>query len=385
MKNYFVLFVFLFWCKNSFAQDYIGKPFSKDTNFTSRTYSKYADFNKAVFLDSMNFNNSEFQKSVNFSNVKFINGVDFSYTTFIYGVHFFNTHFSKFIRFTNAAFLGDVDFSYSEFSEESTLDLSDLTLVDTSFFNFVGTLLPDTILFENNGNIKNEINFVSADFDRSTVSNKNRLSGKPIYIYLLNSNVAKLHLDYFHFKLLFPDSTKNTPFNKQHISNDQKASIYESLLNNFKTNGQTQSYQLLDIEYQEFIWHISSWKRYLIWVPNLWWNFGYNKEYIFGWTAFFLVIFTCFTYFFIYSLNTKIYVIDKIPVNEAWQKKWSFKDFIKRLWFSFMYTSTVFFKLSVDIKNLEFKERRGTFYIIVVYAVGLVCIAYMANFVLQKT
>jgi len=205
---------------------------------------------------------------------------------------------------------------------------------------------------------------------------------------LLGSDIPKLHLDYLHFRLLLPDSTLiqplNLQFNKKPISPDEKASIYESLLNNFKTNGQTESFQLLDIEYQEFKWKHSR-ASFLTWLPKYWWNFGYDKEYVFLWTFVFLFIFTFFTYFFIYDLNTKVYPVDKIPAYTYWEPKLTVKRFWQRLWFSLMYTSVIFFKLSLDIKKLEFKKIGGTFYIIIVYTFGLLCLAYMANFVLQKT
>ncbi len=375
---------------------FLNTKFSDTSRFTFSLFRKYAAFNLSQFFSNADFSGIRFLDTASFIDTRFLKGVNFTSTKFTKGGNFFGTLFSgdvifndvefqKHVKFSGAGFFQSVDFSSAIFHQESTFDISYLSFSDKTKFYFNQTLFPDTIIFANN-NVTNDIYFTNADFTSASTGNTNRQQGKRINIYLLNTNISKIHIDYIHFKLLLPDSTFQEDGNKtKAISFEEKAAVYEALLNNFKTNGQTESYKLLDIEYQEFKWHNGLWTNHLAWLPKFWWNFGYDKEYIFLWTALFLIVFTCFTYFFIYSLNTKIYIIDKIPVNIVWQKKMSFRDFIKRLWFSFMYTSTVFFKLSVDIKNLEFKERRGTFYIIVVYTIGLVCIAYMANFVLQKT
>ena len=57
---------------------------------------------------------------------------------------------------------------------------------------------------------------------------------------------------------------------------------------------------------------------------------------------------------------------------------------ISRLWYSFVYTAVIFFSLSLKISNVNFRNKGGTMYIMFVYTLGLICLAYMANFVLQK-
>jgi hypothetical protein len=70
--------------------------------------------------------------------------------------------------------------------------------------------------------------------------------------------------------------------------------------------------------------------------------------------------------------------------NTFYFHRWSFDDFGNRIWYSLMFTSTVFFLLTLKIENIYFKEKRGTFYLFIVYTSGLLCLAYIANFVLQK-
>jgi hypothetical protein len=346
--------------------------FSKHTSFLSATFSGQAMFEFAVFTGEVNFNSAKFLKPASFNQAVFSKQAEFVKSNFAHGAHFDYVKFSDRVNFIDAVFDG-----------HSCLSLMNLTLGDTSHFRFDDTVLPDTIYFSNNTQIKNGIDFLHADFAANSRYDSVQNRPKPILIYLYNSDIAKLRLDYTHFKLLLPDSTIDKEGPSKSISPDDKSSVYEALLNNFKTNGQTESYELLDVEYQQFKWE-HSWTRRIPCIPKYWWNFGYDKDYIFGWTFLLLLVFTCFSFIYIHSLNTKVYTIERIQTNPVWENKLSLKDFGNRLWYSFIYTSTVFFMLSLKIENLHFKEKRGTFYLVTVYLIGVICIAYVANFILQK-
>ena len=75
-----------------------------------------------------------------------------------------------------------------------------------------------------------------------------------------------------------------------------------------------------------------------------------------------------------------VYHIDKI---QADKKGKTFLSLFRRLWYSLMYTSVIFFLLTLKPENLNFKKGLVA-YILVVYSIGLLCLGYMANFVLQK-
>jgi uncharacterized protein YjbI with pentapeptide repeats len=351
---------------------FVEVTFSKHPSFFSATFLGQAMFESAVFPGEVNFNGAKFLKTASFDQAAFSKQTDFVKSNFSHGAHFAYVKFSDRVNFIDAAFNG-----------HSSLSLMNLALGDSTHFRFDDTVLPDTIYFSDNTQIKNEIDFLHANFTTESRYDYNINRPKPILIYLYNTDIAKLRLDYTHFKLLLPDSTIDTEGPSKSISPDDKSSVYEALLNNFKTNGQTESYELLDVEYQQFKWK-HSWTHWIPCIPKYWWNFGYDKEYIFGWTFLLLLVFTCFSFIYIHSLNTKVYAMEKIPTNPAWEKKLSLKDFGNRLWYSFMYTSTVFFMLSLKIENVQFKEKRGTFYLVTVYSIGLICIGYVANFILQK-
>ena len=163
------------------------------------------------------------------------------------------------------------------------------------------------------------------------------------------------------------------------ISRDEIEGMYEALLNNFKSRGQLESYKLLDIEYQEYKWKNSRFAPLVI-FPKHWWNFGYDRERIFYWIAAFLLLFTVITFFSLSYLNS-VYPIERVEITPLERNP---KKIIERLWFSFIYTSIIFFLLTLKVDKIDYKKYVGTFYIMLMYTIGIICLAYMANYILQK-
>ncbi len=113
---------------------------------------------------------------------------------------------------------------------------------------------------------------------------------------------------------------------------------------------------------------------------------------IFVWTIGLLLIFSVLNYyFFIDSLVEEVYTIPNIPAlrSRSEIRQTASRDVAKqfrrqRWWYTFVYTATVFFSLTLKFENLKFSRRGRAVYFLAIYLIGLVCIAYMANFVLQK-
>lgn len=143
-------------------------------------------------------------------------------------------------------------------------------------------------------------------------------------------------------------------------------------LKKFKDRGQTQSYEELDIECHDYQGR---------WIEKFWWNYGYNKEKVFCWTWRFLVVFTLSLITFLCKklnlnyLNQKVYNIPTIPIVSDFHWR-------SRLWYSLVYTITIFFSLSLKPDKIQYKA--GIIYLFFVHICGIVCLAYMANFVLQR-
>lgn len=207
----------------------------------------------------------------------------------------------------------------------------------------------------------------TSNLNQITISCTDITTKSKCQLYLYDYNIAKkLDIDYRYFELSFITANANEiePF-------------YEALLNNFRNKGELENYKLLDIDYQRFKLKNSKLGYYFWWVPEYWYNYGYNKERVFGWSLLFLLIFTLLNYWLLPKLNSNVYNIANIPLF----RKLSIG---KRFWYSFLYTSIIFFKLSLKIENLNTKKVAGIMYLVFIYTLGIICLAYMASFVLGK-
>jgi uncharacterized protein YjbI with pentapeptide repeats len=367
--------------------DFFWTQFSRNADFSGAKFLKFY-LEGAQFLDSADFSSAEFQDNL-FIATQFSEYADFRSAYFLDDANFTGTQFVKDADFTNTKFVKAADFQGVQFSTRSIF--RNLKLSDSSFLIFSNAILADTLDFSFNNRIRNEIDLTDANFTDSTRYNsKSDKYIKPHFVYLYKTDISKFHLDYIHFRLLLPDSTLDEPRYKKKISDDEKDAMYEALLNTFREHGQQKSYQILDIEYQKFKWNYS-WASFLTWLPVYWWNFGYDKEYVFLWTVGFIIFFTVINFFFLNYLNEKVYALENIPflpqlknINNLGSVKITRNNVRKRMWYSFVYTSSIFFRLTLKIEKINFQKIGGAIYLIIMYTLGLICLAYMANFVLQK-
>lgn len=251
-------------------------------------------------------------------------------------------------HFGNAHFGSRASFSNTTFKEGAIFD---------------GALLPDTLEFSNVKEIGAEIDFTNARKDSGVC-----------HINLLRSDISKIKLRYDIFRLYFPDETRI----------EEKSNVYEALLAKFKADRYDDSYETLDIEYRKFLYAI---RGQWVWnaLQNYWWNYGYSKEWIFVWIGYFLWVFTIINWFYYDYLSTKVYSIKSLSLQQmptGWKR-----HFLKPL-LALTYTCFIFFGVKIDpegIKELSgFRRYFALFYIFTVYSVGLICLAYLANFIVTK-
>ncbi len=325
--------------------------FDKVASFSSAVFNEGTEAINSVFNDYSDFTSATFNKSVDFTGSKFKHQTDFSGSSFLNTIDFSDVEFGRKMSFTNLQF----------FPETQLI--------------FEGSFLPDTIDFSfNTQKINYEIDLTVAKF-----ADSGQIPEKPHYIILYKTDISRFRLDYIHFRLLVPDSIRSPEGNAPiRLTVDEKEAMYEGLLNNFNLHGQKESYRKLDIEYRRFKFYKKWWSVPFYWIDLVWWNFGYNKELVFLWTIFFAALFTSINYPRLKHLNDNVYTVDKIP-----------EDFTqisrpRKYWYSFVYTAVIFFKVTMNTEKLKFNHIGGTIYILLIYTTGLLCLAYMANFIIQK-
>ncbi len=410
------------------------------------------DFHNAVFNELVSLVQCTITGNIDFTNCKFNNGFCGSipsYTTYDSVARFNVSSFNGTCYFKGDKYNADLEMIYSKFTDlemdectamervllrnstftkslnfkssyiKNTLDLRNISLTDTSNIYFNNTLLPDTILLTNIQNIANEIDLTLAKFTDSTRldinSNEYKKERKHL-ISLYKTDISQIKLDYTHFKLITvnteredwagifgyidlgfsplpKDSTQIAKerqlFTGEELPYDEVTAMYEALLENFKSRGQKRSYQLCDIEYQEYIYSKKpAYKSWLVVFPKYWNNFGYDKDKVFGWAFLFLGVFTLLTFFMFDTLTRTVYPIRNIPIQPKWQEVkhglFTTKIFWNRLWYSFVYTSVVFFLISLKVGNIDYRKKGYVFYLMSMYTLGIICLAYMANFIITR-
>ena len=376
-----------------------------------------ADFFRAIFDSWADFSTTRFDVLVDFSDAQFKTSAYFYGANFNVMADFSNANFDTLANFKYASFDSVVDFNYVRFNAlvdfqnchfRQKLVLRNLSVASKVRFDFNHSVLPDTIDLSNNPSLALDMPSTidltladSLDNDKKTIKNniwkdvkyfatwyfhphdtQLDLNGKHL-VNLYNTDIGNIKIDYKHFKLYFMDVEMHDTLQRE-LSPDVKASIYEGLLNNFKDRGQMDSYEKLDIEY---MWFKGRNYPVITGMIDWWWRFGYEKWRIFIHSFLIIIAFAVVNFFLMHNLNDRnegVYHIDLVP--EFLPFKYSQKNsytLLRRFWFSIVYTSILFFLLTFRIERIRF-SKPISLWIMFIYTVGLLCMGFIANLILQK-
>jgi hypothetical protein len=432
LKKTFLLLVCTVAFNCTLLSQYSNHVFTDTANFSKHTISD-SDFHKAIFSNFANFWVTKFSNRANFNMATFSNYADFRSAVFSKDANFLGATFSKDANFYGVTFNSvanfhwtiirtNLFFPYTVFKKK--LDLAYLK-VDSGKFLFIHAQLPDSIDLSYNPAIQFGIDLTVSNLDSIRPPDRCVLARyfKPylpydkktdtnhyIFINLLNTDISKVKIDYIHFRLWLTDTraSEDKAWFKKHsdlLSHDQKASIYQSLLKNFQTSGQTESYKNLEIEYK----YLADDGSFLsFWLPDWWWRFGHEKWRVFLHIVLFLLLFTIITFFCLPALNNRVYNFEFIPEFHPlhklgqltlesgfiffWNKYYPVKKWLHvfihqilaRFWYSFVYSTIIFFVIYLKVEKVQFSRKLGTFYLMIVYSTGLICLGYIANYIIAK-
>ena len=373
--------------------DFSFAKFQKPADFSDATFTKDADFYNSEFFKDVKFDANQFFETANFISSKFKDYASFFYVVFFKKIEFEEASFLQDAYFNNTEFLDDVDFSKATFSKDASfaqtkfskdidfygttfntkLFLNNLSISDTTEFNFQNSRLPDTLDFSYNFKINKEIDFTTAALnDSSRYGDYNTKTIKPVMIFLYKTDISKLHLDYIHFKLLLPDSTLDYP--KEFISNTEKIIIYQSLLENFKAHGDQYSYDLLNNEFQE--WKINQ----LSLVDRLWSIYFLKASNVFRITILTFLFFIIINIFFYRKLNNEVYCIEHFDFETQIPKKVNFfYQLLIKFFNSLIYTGIIFFGFSLNFDKIHFKNKGMLIWFCIIYITGLLILFLLTH------
>lgn len=344
-----------------------GAQFNYEIDFSNAEFVKHADFGEVGFGAKSYFAGTKFYSSSYFGKSLYLDTSRFLYTLFTDTTGFYEAmfeeetdftgaHFQSFCSFQGAQFFtsaifketvfnGPIDFYDANFGR--LLNLSESTFNNTS--SFKGIWLPDTLDLSYIRNIQYEIDLTNLHLgtnrndtliDIVDVSDSANAQ-ETCYINLMGTNLEKVKMKYDIFTLYFPEGA----------SYEERTYVYETLLNQFKKYGYSESYQRLDVEYRKLKYkHKNQW--YWNILQDYWWNYGYNKERIWMWTASLLLLFTIVSFICYPNLSNKIYFIDFLRYDfSSIGRSSNWRLLGHRFLHSLLYTCIIFFGLRMDISH----------------------------------
>lgn len=172
-------------------------------------------------------------------------------------------------------------------------------------------------------------------------------------------------------------------------SSDAVNFMYENLIAMQEEQGYKEGQKKLDIEYKDF--QLRNYWRLDLFFSKHWWNYGYDKERIFLWTARFFLLFllinlVLWRYFYrtVYSIEVLKPFIEPGYGENPGKLNRLFYYMLGSLFYSFL----IFFGVKLDVSNFRMKRNIvsviSVAYLYTFYIIGIVCLVFIANYVLLK-
>ncbi len=344
--------------------------FDSLADFRNARFDSLADFRLASFDTLAFFRNARFDKGADFGEVRFASEAYFGDAGFASESNFSSVRFESVADFSGAAFDSVANFGYASFDSLTSFRNTSFGSMASfrrcnfhGYTDFDGVILPDTLNFSEIKNIKHEIDLSDAELS----------SAKSICrINLLRTDIAKIRMKYGRmFRLYFPPNT----------SFERKSNVYQSLLSKLNNDGFAESYKTLDIEYRQATYRHEG-SSFKSWFLGVWWNYGYNREYIFWWIAGLVGFFSAinilaYNYFreHVYSVKS----LERLRDNRGYLKPQQLRH---RIFDAILYTCIIFFGFKFDPDGLK-NANPCLAYIALVYSSGFICLGYLASFILK--
>lgn len=230
--------------------------------------------------------------------------------------------------------------------------------------------------------ISNCLNLANINF-----TNSFRLKdGRRTELVVFNSDLENLKIEYDKFCLKF-DSSDHSTF-------EEKVSVYERLIKNFNLRGAYLSSERLDKEFKEFKYKNQSnnlieatWGWTLNWIDSVWWDYGYNKYYVLRSSLLFTILFFVINFIYFNKLIKIGYMLPKFQKANLYLNSKYRNSQLKLIWkktpYVIIYTCMIFWGIRLEREKVGIDNFGIFFYIIVQYVGGLICLAYIANWIIS--
>ncbi|MEO1051005.1 MAG: pentapeptide repeat-containing protein [Bacteroidota bacterium] len=360
--------------------DFSKTKFHSKAKFNGTQFDSKAYFREAQFDSLTYFGGAQFDSVAYFTKTQFHSEAYLHYTQFGSKVSFTHTQFHSEAYFRGAQFHSEAYFQEAQFGF-----LADFTKAQFhSEVLFDGLQLPDILCFNK---IKTD---EIIDFTGTRIDLLLKRGGKHCFIDLRGAPIEKFNLRYSQFRVYHPPNIDRVEF--ESITN-----VYEGLLKNFKDRGYISSYEKLDKEYREFKYTKDPDRSILDLLLNFinkhWSDYGYDKGRIWRHTAIAFLFFLLINWIRLPHLTLNIYsiaIVDKVLRKKKKLRAYRlvkgnyplFNIYAPSL--AFFYTALIFFGLKMSTENLKLENPFGVAYIFFQYVIGLVCLAYLANYIISS-
>jgi hypothetical protein len=175
----------------------------------------------------------------------------------------------------------------------------------------------------------------------------------------------------------------------------EKERIYNELLKMQSANYFLDGYEKLDKDYKEFKYldRKSFIAKIQNWIDKHWWDYGYDKFMVIVNSVKLFLLFFAIN-LFAYKGLAKVYHPEKFKkfderldsnnTDVEFSVTTRVKNYLYRIPVIFLYTAFVFWGLKLDLKELEIKKPLYMIILIGQYVTGLICLAYIANYIISK-
>jgi len=218
--------------------------------------------------------------------------------------------------------------------------------------------------------------------DFTTIRRSNNSSPIALSLSYMGDGMSHLKLDYEYFELLFENSKLW-----------EKEKVYKQLLDEQLKDGFTFGYEKLDKEYSKFKFTKdgSVLGEIQNWIAATWWDYGYDKFKVIKNSLKIFLLFILIN-LLIYPLLCEVYCPQKFnDLRDRLTLRWAhptgkvgWKLRLATIPGVIVYTAYIFWGLKLDLKEIELKKPAVYMLIMFEYVTGLICIAYVANYVFSK-
>ena len=357
-------------CEFDIFTTFVNTKFEKEVFFSGSKFHSTVNFYNVIFKDNGNFFGTIFVDNANFSGARFEALAYFFDSDFQAESNFRNTEFLGHANFFGVKFGGTSDFSSVTFNEKTNFGKA--TFIGSTTFDassFLGPVYlkdsewPDTINFRDVLTIATRIDLMSISKDPS----------KTHWINIANSNLSNVNIKFDNLGIIYRLNFPND------ISYDDKSGVYESILAKLDNDGFHRSYQIIDISYLQHLYDSreSKFWSFVGWLDRIWWNYGYDKQWIIRNSLILFVLFWAMNGLLFFSLNREVYLIENVralyPDQSETRNKWPILG-------SFYYTVIIFFGVAINLEKVKYTNAFLSTYFFIQYVLGLICLVYFLNY-----